>query len=326
MMPCCGGKAPKEAANTDPFFFTDTPATKTIKLFRVDEISPDTRRLRFALPHKSMKLGLPVGGHFLLNFPNPGYVPGLDENGLDPKTGKCPQWNEQEDIEADCLVLTRPYTPVSGDELPGFVDLVVKIYEKSPQKGFPDGGHAGQWIKKALAKAGQTVEVDGPYGKIRWINKSEGGDQYFQIGSPEYGGLEHRPEHVLLIAGGSGITPCFRMLKECLAVEGTTTFSLVYSNRTEADILLKSEIEALAAANPARLKVHFTLTGEGASATGCSGENVSSSTGRISAEMVGKVVSGEVKGVLTLLCGPTGMQRAARNTVKELGGEHVYEF
>lgn len=45
----------------------------------------------------------------------------------------------------------------------------------------------------------------------------------------------------------------------CADPEDTTEVRLVYANQTEADILLRAELEALAAANP-RFKLYHTLS------------------------------------------------------------------
>lgn len=60
-------------------------------------LSSDSRRFRFALPTKKHKLGLPIGKHF--------FVSG--------------RWNGE--------FVMRPYTPVTGDEVSGYVDLVIKV-------------------------------------------------------------------------------------------------------------------------------------------------------------------------------------------------------
>lgn len=53
---------------------------------------------RFAFPEKHWRLGLPIGQHITLKG-----------------TG------------ADGVEVMRPYTPVSDNDLPGFVDFVIKV-------------------------------------------------------------------------------------------------------------------------------------------------------------------------------------------------------
>ena len=56
----------------------------------------------------------------------------------------------------------------------------------------------------------------------------------------------------LLLAGGSGITPVFSILRTVLAkAQGRAT--LLYANRDEKSVIFQSELKALAEAHPARL-------------------------------------------------------------------------
>lgn len=69
---------------------------------RLQVVSHNVRRFRFALPAKKMVLGLPVGAHISLK--------GTDADGKD---------------------VMRPYTPVSDDNLRGYVDFVIKVCQIS---------------------------------------------------------------------------------------------------------------------------------------------------------------------------------------------------
>ena len=58
----------------------------------------------------------------------------------------------------------------------------------------------------------------------------------------------------LLCAGGSGITPVFSILRSALA-HGQGRVRLLYANRDERSVIFRDELNALAAAHPARLQV-----------------------------------------------------------------------
>ena len=89
---------------------------------------------------------------------------------------------------------------------------------------------------RALAP-GDTVEVDGAYG-------------HFVLD-------EERP--AVLVAGGIGITPLKGMLEYATDRALPIPVSLVYSNRTPAEIAYRGAIDTLAAANP-RVRVLHTIT------------------------------------------------------------------
>jgi cytochrome-b5 reductase len=91
-------------------------------------ITHNTVFFRFALPHKNMRLGLPIGQH--ISFLMKG------EDGKD---------------------VYRAYTPVSDDAQLGFVDFVIKVY---PQ------GKMSQILDKL--NLGDTVGMKGPRGKFQY--------------------------------------------------------------------------------------------------------------------------------------------------------------
>jgi ring-1,2-phenylacetyl-CoA epoxidase subunit PaaE len=102
-----------------------------------------------------------------------------------------------------------------------------------------DGGRASTHLH-ATARAGQRVRVLGPSGD-------------FGV-APD----PARARHVVLIGGGSGITPLMSIARGVLAVEPASRVTLVYGNRGDADVIFAAELDALAAAHPA-LRVHHVL-------------------------------------------------------------------
>jgi hypothetical protein len=58
----------------------------------------------------------------------------------------------------------------------------------------------------------------------------------------------------LLLAGGSGITPVFSILRSVLA-QGQGRITLIYANRDERSVIFRRELTALAGAHPTRLMV-----------------------------------------------------------------------
>jgi cytochrome-b5 reductase len=177
----------------------------------------------------------------------------------------------------------RSYTPTSLDNDKGYFELVVKTY--------PQGN-----ISKYLAglKEGDSVQVRGPKGKF----------VYEKNLSP----------HLLMIAGGTGITPMFQIIKSSLAdPTDKTQLALVYANVEETDILLRQELDQLAAASNGRLKIYHVLNKVPASWAG--GE------GFITKEIIANHMhnGGVASGSKVLLCGPPPMMTAMKNHLKEIG-------
>jgi ring-1,2-phenylacetyl-CoA epoxidase subunit PaaE len=67
--------------------------------------------------------------------------------------------------------------------------------------------------------------------------------------------------HLVMFAGGSGITPIMSMIKSILQIEMKSTISLVYSNKSYSTIIFRSEIEELQQKFPGRINIYHVLTG-----------------------------------------------------------------
>lgn len=75
--------------------------------------------------------------------------------------------------------------------------------------------------------------------------------------------LEPSPKtkrHLIMFAGGSGITPIMAMIRAALYNEPQSSISLIYSNRNYRRIIFRDELIRLANAFPDRLKIHHVLT------------------------------------------------------------------
>jgi cytochrome-b5 reductase len=63
-----------------------------------------------------------------------------------------------------------------------------------------------------------------------------------------------------MIAGGTGVTPMYQVAAAILKdPQDTTRISLLFGNLTADDILIKQELDALAAAHPKRFNVYYVL-------------------------------------------------------------------
>ena len=185
--------------------------TITLTLLEREVLSADTRRLRFSLPAADAALGLPVGNHIVLTLPGPDGAP-----------------------------VSRPYTPVTGSEARGFVDLVVKVYAK---------GALTQLLE--TLPLGGCAQAEGPLGRITYAGR----------GVLELrGGGQRRAARLGLLAGGSGITPMLALVRAILSDPADTTqISLLFANKSPADVLLRAELEAIAVQHPRNFRVAFTV-------------------------------------------------------------------
>lgn len=98
-------------------------------------------------------------------------------------------------------------------------------------------------------KVGDTLDTMVPTGTF-CINKENG--------------ITHKS--YLGFVAGSGITPLFGIIKDVLANDPTSTFTLVYGNKNRGNIIFKEGIEALKNKFMERLVVHHLFTRETADA------------------------------------------------------------
>lgn len=127
--------SPKNKPALDKVDFTPLP------LIKKESISHDTTRFTFALPNgPSGLLGLPVGQHITLKF-----------------TETLPDGSKKNH--------QRSYTPTTGNDTPGTVTFVIKVYKAGVHPKFPEGGKMSQHLDSL--NVGDTVEMRGPKGE--WL-------------------------------------------------------------------------------------------------------------------------------------------------------------
>jgi ferredoxin-NADP reductase len=68
---------------------------------------------------------------------------------------------------------------------------------------------------------------------------------------------------LVLIGGGSGITPLMAMIRALLAVEAETEIALIYGNREPGAIIFREALVELAAAHPGRLHLRHVVEADG---------------------------------------------------------------
>jgi cytochrome-b5 reductase len=183
--------------------------------------------------------------------------------------------------DIDGETVTRSYTPVSNNSDKGTLELVVKVY--------PDGKLT---TYLGALEVGDEVQFRGPKGAMRYSQ-----------------GLCRR---VGMLAGGTGITPMFQLIRAiCEDERDTTEVSLVYANRAEGDILLREELDRYARRYPRNLKVHYVLDTPPAGWAG--------GAGYVTRETMAERFPAPADDTKVMLCGPPGMVAAAKKSLVELG-------
>ncbi|EAW08280.1 cytochrome b5 reductase family protein [Aspergillus clavatus NRRL 1] len=215
-----------------------------LKLSEIENLSHNTKRLRFEFADKEAVSGLQVASALLTKFK--------------PAEGKP---------------VIRPYTPVSDEDQPGYLDLVVKVYPNGPMS---EHLHS--------MNVDQRLEFKGPIPKYPWET--------------------NKHKHICLIAGGTGITPMYQLARQIFKnPEDQTKVTLVFGNVSEEDILLKKELQELENTHPRRFKAFYVLDNPPKEWTG--------GKGYVTKELL-KTVLPEPKeeDIKIFVCGPPGMYKA----------------
>ncbi|KAF9239851.1 hypothetical protein BU15DRAFT_46396 [Melanogaster broomeanus] len=193
-------------------------------------------------------------------------------------------------------VIRRAYTPVSLEGAIGFIDFLIKLY--LPSDGF-EGGEMTTRINQLVL--GDEIELSGPFGPFIWERQ----------GVAKWKGEEREVKEIGLICGGSGITPILQVLRSILDgdVDGMPKVWMISANKTEEDILCRSELDELLVKHydgPARFRLHYVLSSDPGIVNNAP-EVLTSSKGRINKKLLEDHMPGPSKHGLILVCGPDMM-------------------
>jgi ring-1,2-phenylacetyl-CoA epoxidase subunit PaaE len=125
--------------------------------------------------------------------------------------------------------------------------------------------------------------------------------------------------HIIMFAGGSGITPMMSLIKSILSQEPDSICSLIYCNRDVDSIIFKNELDKLQTIDEGRLHVIHVLDNAPMNWQGYSGLLNHDMLSRL----VERIPDWGIDRTTYLMCGPEGMMKnvdtllAARNIPKE---------
>jgi nitrate reductase (NAD(P)H) len=284
-----------KSSNKDEHLALDKHRWIPVKLIGRKNLSKDTRAYTFQLPEGKNILGLGTCQHVQIGFHM------LDRMLIRSYTP------------------TKPLLPAPGERLSngsavplrdgdGTFELTVKTY-------FPDENQPGGALSNILdcMPIGEEVELRGPTGEIIYNGNGnfviEGKDRHF--------------DRVSLVLGGSGITPGYSLLARILlSNDDKTEIRVVDANKTEADILLKEELEEFEKKSDGQLKVTHVLSHANDSWKG--------KTGHVNEDIIKQSLFEPSEKSAVFLCGPPAMiQKAALPALKDWGyaeDENMFGF
>ncbi|KAL1848201.1 hypothetical protein Plec18170_008111 [Paecilomyces lecythidis] len=177
--------------------------------------------------------------------------------------------------------VSRSYTPVSNNTDLGRIELLVKVYE---------GGLMTKHLESM--EIGDTIDIRGPKGAMQY-------DRGYA-------------KHIGMIAGGTGITPMYQLIRAiCEDEKDSTHMSLLYANNTEEDIILKEELDNFAQKHPHKFKVIYILSRPSDSWTG--------QKGFVTIDLIKEHLAPALSDSKVLLCGPPPMINVMKKNLTGLG-------
>jgi ferredoxin-NADP reductase len=174
----------------------------------------------------------------------------------------------------------RSYSIGSGPEDSNLVLTVERL----------DDGEVSPYLVDVL-RPGDELELRGPIGGYFIWEQALGGP-------------------LMLIAGGSGIVPFRAMIRHRLATGTDVPVRLLYSSRSERDLIYRDELREAGATDG--IDVQVTLTREWP-------EDWSGHRGRIDTELLQEVVWSPSERPLIYSCGPTALVENVSNTLVATG-------
>lgn len=190
-------------------------------------------------------------------------------------------------IQGQPKEVVRSYTPISSDEDQGYFDLLIKSYPT---------GNISKYV--STLKIGQTLKVKGPKGAM--------------VYTP---GLVRR---FGMIAGGTGITPMLQIIRAIIrgrprnGGKDTTEVDLIFANVNVEDILLKEDLDKLAAEDKG-FRVYYVLNNPP--------EKWDGGVGFCTPEMIKERLPPPSNDIKILICGPPPMVNAMKKATDSLGYE-----
>jgi len=179
-------------------------------------------------------------------------------------------------VEIDGVRRTRTYSPAGSAHARRELELTVTEH--------PGGLVSGHLLR--AARAGSIVHL----GPVQGL---------FTLPAP-------RPDHLVLISGGSGITPVLSMLRTLVDEGHDGEIAFLHFARSDADWLYEREVRALQDRHPGLRVDYRTTRGE--------------QSRRLDAALLHTLV-GDARGATAAVCGPPSLVDAAQTAWAELGGD-----
>ncbi len=141
-----------------------------------------------------------------------------------------------------------------------------------------------------LTKVGDKAAVEAPLGRFSFM-------------------MYPRTEHIILIAGGIGITPLLSMLRYIAQTDNQKHVTLIWANRTVNDTFLPEEFEDILHAMP-NLKIHHIMSKQ---------PDYAGLKGYLNEAILKELLNPVLPGARVFLCGPPSMMKLVKGSLRNIG-------
>lgn len=187
--------------------------------------------------------------------------------------------------------LTRSYSLSSSPDLDPYPAITVKRVT--------DGLMSNYLVD--YAEKMSELEIDGPYGSFIPSDSS------------------YQCEHIVLLSGGSGITPLLSIAKSLLNKSAVVQLTLIYANRNWPDVIFANAIEVLALKYKDRLSVFHALSGQEEGKPEFTGTLIEDRLSKLLVKKILKqVTAGKSSETQYFICGPSGLMNIYQDVLKSL--------
>lgn len=217
--------------------------------------------------------------------------------------------------EAVTLRFKKPFLR-KLDYLPGqFLTLMLKINGKSHQRSYSISSlnRFDKYVSVTVKKVKDGLVSNFLCDKVK---KGDKLTVLRPLGSFVYKPDVDSERHVLLIGGGSGITPLMAILKAVLFSENKSKVTLLYANRNPESVIFRAKLEEYAEQFSDRFKL-INLLAESAS------ELKTGVQGRLDNEVFESLIQQKIIDYSAVtdayICGPEGLMDVAKECVLQKG-------
>ncbi len=193
-------------------------------------------------------------------------------------------------VPIDGQLIRRAYSACSSPLDPSMVAITCKRIA---------GGQVSTFLNEQ-AHAGMTLSVLGPSGNFTVAPDTEAA------------------RHLVLLGGGSGITPLLSITRAMLQTAPQSRISLIFGNRNHADIIFHDELEELVSAHRDRFTLRHVLESPPEGWSGGTGRLDETSLTR-ELQALDLEATSHADAVEFFLCGPEGMMDAAQQVLRARG-------